>query len=217
QVNSAGGPDAVSRFECVKSTTLLPYGFVKILLYTYEELDYLLIHSSEQKLYEKMEPVTRRRYTEDMVVYPLLRNGVAGEVSNSGIERFPRVGGDCADRYYDYAKLFYADDIDLDAADFWFLMGTPPDPNGVSALNSALQKWLSHIAEYPDAYGHLALLAVPRFLAIGSKMCGHIRANISALKEEVVDLLMVIMDEINLDGCKVQFVVLGEPELSSSL
>jgi len=216
QVAAVGGAEALGQFEFVKATNILPYGFVKILCHTYEELDYLLIRSSEQRLYEKLySKGRRRRYVEDMVVYPPLQNGLRGKASNSGIQRFPKLGGGCAENYYDYAKLFYANDIDLRKLDIWFLLGDLPDLKGVAALEATLQKWMSHISAHPHAYGELELLQVPRFVEAGAKKCAHIKADATALKEESLDLLMVMMDEINLDNCKVQFVVLGERDLIS--
>jgi hypothetical protein len=215
QVAVAGGVEALNEFEFVDGVEVLPYGFVQVL--SRSDIEYQASFASLQLLYERIYPPAkgcRGWVQDDMVSYQFLTDGMKLKPSTGGVSRIPKLG--MGDDYYGYAKLFYGPGIDLEGLDIWFLIGVTPDPDGVQALAGAVDKWLSHLAGFPEAYGRVGLIEGAKFLTIGTKTCGHIKADFTSIKDEAIDLLMIVMDETNLKGCKIQFVVLGEPYLPTA-
>ncbi len=202
QVAFAGGVDCVRSFRMVDELRTLRGGICEI-----REREVCTAEDARERFVDLQRifgPLYSKhgqagRHVHDLVAYPDLID------TTRVYQRIPRIEAES----HGYARLFVEDRETPESSEIHLLITSEAETGALGLLRNTFAVWCATILEDPSTWGELGLGET--IVNQVSEGWSHVlsKVDISRLRQEGIHLLMLMLDELNVKLCSVQYVVLG--------
>ncbi|MHC4867353.1 MAG: hypothetical protein ACYTEX_25040 [Planctomycetota bacterium] len=190
-----------------KAMRVLPYDFVQV-----EQIAPATAYearrgtASMQKVYRQIYPTLMNK---DIYAHEYLEQ-FCGLFDRRMI--FARVVGLGRQRA-DFAKVRFTGEIDFERLEMTFLVHAQPTLSSKSKMHELIHNWCGIVRNHNEEYGKLEILEELRDEKIRTKHRFHLTVNAADLRQDAVNLLVLMVDEVNQKECMVPYIVFGRLRL----
>lgn len=108
------------------------------------------------------------------------------------------------------AKLFYASDVQLDRLNLLFLINAGGAGEPLARLGEVFRVWLSALHRHTSHYGNVNVIEAFRPVTIEERAHAETRIDATHLKQDGLNLLMLMLDDANRNESLVSYLVCGD-------